>query len=552
MVFGQTISHNMTRARERSSSSVTYLDFRPWVVVCTVVALCYLVPKLTGALISNPKTVWPLWPGCAILVAGLLMVRFRTWVVLIPAGLAGFVLYDLQAGVPITSIAWFVPADAIQVLIAALGLRYCFDGVPQLNSVAGLAKYSFFAVFLGPLAAAFISAFGVGNDYWSSWRICFLSDVLAFVTVTPAILSWVGNGRASTGKSRAYYVEAGAQLTVLVLLGFLTFASSAMSGSPALFYSLVPVLLWSALRIGWMGVSTSMIVISFLSIWGAVHGRGPFAVQGPLGNPLWLQLQLFLIFAAAPFMVLAAAIEERKLAEQTLAVVNHKLIEAQDQERARVARELHDNLGQRLSLLTIELDVLAHSSTENPPELRNGIAHTLEQASLITSDLHTLSHGLHSRTLELLGVAAAIKGFCKDLRKQRKVEIDFSFHDLPSPVPPLVALCLFRVLEEGLQNAVKHSGVRHFQVGLWEVSSEIHLTVSDRGVGFDPNATRESHGLGLISMHERMQGVHGCLSIESQPNLGTTVHARVPLSSNSSSSPSRSIADSKSSASLTR
>jgi len=86
------------------------------------VALCYLVPKLTGALISNPKTVWPLWPGCAILAAGLLVVRPRVWPLLIPAGLAGFALYDLQAGVAMSSIAWFVLADAVQVLIVALGL----------------------------------------------------------------------------------------------------------------------------------------------------------------------------------------------------------------------------------------------------------------------------------------------------------------------------------------------------------------------------------------------------------------------------------------------
>ena len=271
--------------------------------MCLVVALCYFVPKLTGALISNPKTVWPLWPGCAILAAGLLVVRPRVWPLLIPAGLAGFALYDLQAGVAMSSIAWFVLADAVQVLIVALGLKYSFDGVPQLNSKEALAKYSFFAVFFAPLIAAFISAQGIGHAYWSSWRICFFSDVLAFVTVMPAILSWVGIAAAARRKSRSYYLEAAAQLAVLVLFGSVTLASSGENSSPALLYSLVPILLWSALRIGWAGISTSLIVVAFLSIWGAVHGRGPFAVEGPLGNPMWLQLQLFLIFAAAPFMI---------------------------------------------------------------------------------------------------------------------------------------------------------------------------------------------------------------------------------------------------------
>ena len=170
--------------------------------------------------------------------------------------------------------------------------------------------------------------------------------------------------------------------------------------SPALLYSLVPILLWSALRIGWAGISTSLIIVAFLSIWGAVHGRGPFAVHGPFGNPMWLQLQLFLIFAATPFMVLAAAIEERKAAEKALAGVNRKLIQVQDQERARIARDLHDDLGQRLSLLAIELDVLAHDPGEIPAKVRDGIVHTRDQASVITSDVHTLSHRLHSQKLE--------------------------------------------------------------------------------------------------------------------------------------------------------
>ena len=529
-MIGPAVSRLLTRARNRSSLHLTHVDFLPtWIVVCLVVALCYFVPKLTGALISNPKTVWPLWPGCAILAAGLLVVRPRVWPLLIPAGLAGFALYDLQAGVAMSSIAWFVLADAVQVLIVALGLKYSFDGVPQLNSKEALAKYSFFAVFLAPLIAAFISAQGIGHAYWSSWRICFFSDVLAFVTVMPAILSWVGIAAAARRKSRSYYLEAAAQLAVLVLFGSVTLASSGENSSPALLYSLVPILLWSALRIGWAGISTSLIVVAFLSIWGAVHGRGPFAVEGPLGNPMWLQLQLFLIFAAAPFMVLAAAIEERKAAEQALAGVNRKLIQVQDQERTRIARDLHDDLGQRLSLLAIELDVLAHDPAEIPARVRDGIVHTRDQASVITSDVHTLSHRLHSQKLEILGVAAAMKGFCQDFSDQRRVEVDFSFHGLPDSVPAPVSLCLFRVLQEGLQNAVKHSGVRHFEVTLWAAASEINLTISDRGVGFDPNGADQSQGIGLISMRERMQGVQGRLSIESQPKCGTTVHACVSL-----------------------
>jgi signal transduction histidine kinase len=140
---------------------------------------------------------------------------------------------------------------------------------------------------------------------------------------------------------------------------------------------------------------------------------------------------------------------------------------------------------------------------------------------------------LHSSKLQYLGIAAAIRGFCREFSAQQNVEIDFQNHDLPSHLPPDTSLCLFRVLQEALHNSAKHSGVRHFEVRLWGTSSEIHLTVSDSGSGFDSAVASEARGLGLISMEERLKALNGTLSIESQPKQGTTIRARVPLKSDS-------------------
>ncbi len=126
---------------------------------------------------------------------------------------------------------------------------------------------------------------------------------------------------------------------------------------------------------------------------------------------------------------------------------------------------------------------------------------------------------------------SAMTGFCREFGKQRKVGIDFKTHDLPSPVPSDISLCLFRVLREALHNSAKHSRVKRFEVRLWGTSEEIHLTVKDSGAGFDREEAKESQGLGLISMEERLKLVNGTLSIDSQPKRGTTIHARVPLSS---------------------
>ena len=228
-------------------------------------------------------------------------------------------------------------------------------------------------------------------------------------------------------------------------------------------------------------------------------------------------------------------ITERKLAEAVLANVSRRLVEAQEQERARIARELHDDIGQRLALLAIELEQLQQNSLDLPAEVRGRMGEVGKQTSEIATDIQSLSHKLHLSKLEYLGVAAAMRGFCKELGEQQKVEIDFRSHGLPSPVPPDISLCLFRVLQEALHNAAKHSGVRHFEVRLWGMSGEIHLTVADSGAGFDNEAAKESRGLGLISMEERLKILNGTFSIESQPKRGTTIHARVPVRSASDS-----------------
>jgi len=227
-------------------------------------------------------------------------------------------------------------------------------------------------------------------------------------------------------------------------------------------------------------------------------------------------------------------ITERKLAEVALANVSRRLIEAQEQERTRIGRELHDDIVQRLALLAVELQQL-HDNSLILPKVRSRMGELQKQTSEIATDIQSLSHELHSAKLQYLGITGAVRGFCREFGEQQKVEIDFRTHDLPSRLSPDISLCFFRVLQEALHNSAKHSGVRHFEVRLWGTSDEIHLTVMDSGAGFDREAAKKSQGLGLISMEERLKLVKGTLSIESQPKSGTTIHARVPLVSGSDS-----------------
>jgi PAS domain S-box-containing protein len=914
----------------RLSWNIVKLDsaFHTVILACLVALLLFLATTLAGALFSHPQTIWLLWPGCAMLVSVLLLLPQRTWPSIIPAAFAAFVLCDLQAGVPIGSVAWFILADTVQVLIAALCLSYFFGGVPRLNSVAALSKYSFFAVVLAPYAAAFLSAFGIPGPYWTSWRISFLSEVLAFVALPPTILGWLSDGPTWVRKSHAYHVEFAALISGLALLSYITFTASGNS-SPALLYSLVPFLLWAALRFGSLGVSTSVCVIAFLSIWGAVHGRGPFTTGG-LFNSVF-SLQLFLVFTATPFMVLAALVEERKqaeqalrqsetelmkaqrlanvgswrwdprtdtvtwseelyriagldpglpavsykehpklytaeswdrlrraveealrtgtpyeldlemiridgarrwliakgevrrdstghivqlrgtvhditerkrteealresegrerakvkeletlldaapitiliaadpeckfitanrtgsqlhhvpigtnfsksapavgpplpfrimrdgieipvgelplqraaatgipvigtfstlvledgterhmigntaplfdedgkprgavgafvditdrkraeealreseerlrlavqagrmyvferdavtdaivrsgqcadilnwmndptrdtgrqfvarvhpddreayaateaaltpqnptyktsyrmlrpdgdliwleesgrgffdgkggllrmiglvadvterkLAEEAISSVSRRLIEAQEQERARIARELHDDLSQRMALLQIGLEQFERNMPGLSSRARQQLHDLAEASAEVSSSIHDLSYRLHPSKLDTLGLVASIRGFCREFSQCHKLGVLFVHHDIQEEIPKDVSLCLYRIVEEALQNILKHSGAEDAKVELSGHSNRIDLCVSDSGTGFTPESVRAEVGIGLISMRERLRLVGGHISIESGPSVGTQIRVRIPLSS---------------------
>ena len=222
-------------------------------------------------------------------------------------------------------------------------------------------------------------------------------------------------------------------------------------------------------------------------------------------------------------------VTERKLAEEALSNVSSRLIEAQEQERTRIARDLHDDINQRLALLAIELERLKMDVPDSNVELVSRVDELRKYTADIASDIQALSHQLHSPRLEYLGVVAAMRGFCQEFGEKQKFEIDFKSHDLPTPVPSDISLSLFRVLQEALHNAAKHSGAKRFVVQFWGTPGEIHLTISDTGVGFDLEAAMKGRGLGLVSMQERVRLVNGTISIASRLTRGTEITVQVPV-----------------------
>ena len=617
--------------------------------VCGVFVCSYLAARLSDLLVLRPQMVWPLWPGCAFLVSILLLTRNRIlWPAFLLSGLAGFVLYDVQIGLNVRSTVLFLLADAVEILIAASGMRLALSGITRLSSVASLVQYSFFVV-LAPMLVTPLVARSLGGVYRTTWPISFLSEALALLTLTPAVMSWAGVALTQK-KPFAQYCEAAIMFLGLLTLAYLAFASSANGFRPARLYALVPFLLWSALRFGVPGISNSLVIVAFFSIWGSAHGRGPFIGDSPLTNVL--SLQFFLLFTAASFMVLAALVEEkksdeqqlreseqrfrlvadtapamiwmagpdklcsyinkswvdftgrsveeelgngwtevvhrddlqacidaytrcfdrrerfsmeyrlrrhdgdyrwimdigvprfsqdgsfagyvgiatdvteRKQAEEAMLGINRRLIEAQERERTRIGRELHDDINQRLALLAMELENLR----ENPSRVRRRAQELWQHTHEIATDVQALSHELHSTKLEYLGVVAGMKSWCKEFAERQNLEIDFQ-SEISRTLPSDIGLTLFRILQEALHNAVKHSGVKRMEVELSELANEIHLIVRDSGKGFDLQDALHGKGLGLTSMRERSRLVNGNIAIHSRPMGGTTIEISVPLAS---------------------
>ncbi len=251
------------------------------------------------------------------------------------------------------------------------------------------------------------------------------------------------------------------------------------------------------------------------------------------GTKIWGRLNVSILRSSGGPSLVFAMVEEitkRKQTEEELSRMTRRLLETQEQERARIARDLHDDFNQRLAMLAIGIEQLR----EDLPNASAGVLRRLDQLRKQTlemsEDVQVLAHDLHPPKLDYLGVAAAMNSFCKEFAERQNLKIEFSDEGLTT-VPGEVSLCLFRVLQEALHNALKHSGVRQFTVELRGAPDAVQLTVRDSGVGFDPDVMMQGSGLGLTSMKERLKLVGGIMSIDSRANRGTTIQARVPLSS---------------------
>ena len=216
--------------------------------------------------------------------------------------------------------------------------------------------------------------------------------------------------------------------------------------------------------------------------------------------------------------------------QQELQALTARLIEAQELESKFLARELHDVFSQKLAVLGMEMAALAQGPRPSAPALGGRLLKFTEQLGALAKDIHRISRQLHPAILDDLGLAAALKNECIAFSEQYGIPTEFIPGDNPPALPEDISLCLYRVAQESLRNIGKHGAATHVRVALSGSVGEIALEIEDRGRGFDLETIKETKGLGLVSMEERVRLVNGILSIRSKPRRGTRVRVRVPLS----------------------
>lgn len=221
--------------------------------------------------------------------------------------------------------------------------------------------------------------------------------------------------------------------------------------------------------------------------------------------------------------------QELRVSQAVLQELTGKLFGAQEAERRRIARELHDDFGQTLALLSVEMDLLRQRPPETSAQLGPKIETMSARVKQLSSSIHDLSHQLHPMKLEQLGLVASLRGLCKEVAQSHGLDVNFVHDQAPEAIPHDAGLCLYRIAQEALRNVIKHSRARQALVELSGLPGAIRLCIEDDGSGFDSNSDLSQGGLGLASMRERLRLVNGELSIDSRPPKGTRIEARVPL-----------------------
>jgi len=503
----------------------------------TLFALAYLAAYGCSRFFAQ-RTGTRLWLPDSVLLCALLFAPRKKWWLYVLMTMPIRFVPGFRAPVA----AWFLwltwTNDVAKGLLTARLLQYAAGTRVRFNSVRRYATYLGIAVVLTPLLSAFFGALtrhlALGHAFWPALGQWFLGDLLASLVVTPTLLLWLSR-EYGTLRSRAF--EAAVWATGFAFCLCYAVLFSRFDESILALYAPFPCLVWAALRLGTIGASSGLTLTTLFVILGLSQTQGPFT--NLLAHHMHF-LQLFLAILALPIMFVAILFEERQVVEGRLREKQEelnenynrardlasRLIQAQEEERKRIGRELHDEIAQQIAMLTIGLDQLARAPADQLAQAHGQLLELKLQTEQAAQSLRDVARQLHSVALHHLGITKALVGLCKTFSQQHQVDVKVEAEALGN-LTDHINLCFFRVTQEALSNAVTHGRAKEITVRLACDHELLRLQIQDTGSGFDPAAISE--GLGLVSMRERLRMVGGKLTVNSSPGHGTVIAAVVDL-----------------------
>jgi len=510
--------------------------------------LYYVLAVVSMKLRFSTSGLSLLWPSNALLVATLVLTPKRRWWVyllsVIPAHIAALSPYHLG----LSWLAYQIAFNSVQAIACAVIIQRFRPGILYFETLKEVLIFLGVAVVVPGLAnlvaiypivkvssRAALLAHNSPDGFLAVWTSCWANNSASLIVFVPVILVCVTRGRDCIRSLSWRGVGEGALLTVLLTtFTFLAYGNVHTLGDavPTVYLIPMPFLIWAAVRFGPAGACLSITLFVCVSGWCAYLEQGPFLRSVSIDRVTVLQMAWIII--SAPLLCLAAVVRERRVAVEELKKANSelkeftpRLIAAQEQEKQRISRELHDDVGQRLALLRIGLDLVEQKIPVERSVEHAEMCSFLTQLDELAIDVHNMSHQLHSSKLQYLGLRAALKEVCQQLVDQHRVAIHLTADQLPESLSEQVSLCFYRVAQEALMNAVKHSGTSQVDVSLDCKGQLLRMCIRDYGIGFNPSV--RGKGLGLITMHERLKMVGGMLKFNSVAGMGTEVEVEVNI-----------------------
>jgi signal transduction histidine kinase len=482
----------------------------------------------------------PFWPPNIVLFCTLLLVPKQQWWLYILATFPAHVIAEVSVGMPPLQLLVAFATNCLVAILCAVGVRWFLKEPPWFGTLGHASIYLLITAGVAPAIAAFGGAFvqllaeGQTISYWSAWANWYMANALGAITLGPVFLSWFGeNGRAEP-LNRPRMIEAVILAVSLGIVCTLVFRAEAaivgMGFLPSLLYSPLPFILWAAIRFGKRGSSGAILVVTVVSIWQNLNESTLF-VDTPENNVF--ALQVFLIGVAVPLFFLGAAIDELRRTGEKTRELTGALLRAQDEERRRIARDLHDSTGQNLVVAGLVAGRIQDAAPQSCEPMMAELNEILQRS---ISEIRTVSYVLHPPFLDEGGLGAALRSYLPGFSQRTGIKVDLDFPSDVGRMSHEVELVLFRVIQEALTNVWRHSGspMARIRVARNRPNGKHPLTVSieDYGRGIPKNIRRSnlssaavahgvSVGLGLASMRERLNQVGGRLEIDSVP--GKTV-----------------------------